>query len=145
MDLLDDIVPDAIPLHLLTGSPDEYIPNNNDDDDDSDYTPHRKRKPYSKKDTAKREPTISIRSKSVALPRDTLLSIGSADFDAFVAQFGVLSSAEKAQVRKQRRLIKNRESAARHRKRQASALSEVEQLKEENKKLKEENKKLKGL
>ncbi len=75
---------------------------------------------------------------SVTLDRDVLLTISSAEFDSLVASIAErrrLSEAEHKEVRRQKRLIKNRESAALSRNRKKQAL---ETLEEENSKLRDE-------
>lgn len=75
--------------------------------------------------------------KSVTLSRERLLTISSAEFERFLARVKrPLSTHETNEVRRQRRLIKNRESAAlsRDRKRQA-----MEVLEEKNAALQKEN------
>jgi hypothetical protein len=75
---------------------------------------------------------------SVTVDREVLLTITSEEFDELVAGISArrrLSDAEQKEVRRQKRLIKNRESAALSRNRKKQAL---ETLEEENGKLREE-------
>lgn len=75
---------------------------------------------------------------SVVLSRDNLLTISSDDFEALVEsvqQRRPLTEAEKKDVRRQKRLIKNRESAAQSRNRKKQAL---ETLASENEELRGE-------
>lgn len=75
---------------------------------------------------------------SVVLDRDELLTISSGEYEELVASVTArrpLSESEKKEVRRQKRLIKNRESAAQSRNRKKQAL---ESLAEENSRLKDE-------
>ncbi len=95
----------------------------------------RKRKTPTAEGAAKVDPK---QVDSVTLDRDVLLTISSADFDSLVAGISErrrLSEAEQKEVRRQKRLIKNRESAALSRNRKKQAL---ETLEEENTKLRDE-------
>ena len=82
----------------------------------------------------------------VTLPRATLLKISSAEFDTFVShltKFRALSEDEWEELKRQRRLIRNREysSQSRTKKKKASLTfaQQVEKLEGENKTLRNEN------
>lgn len=78
---------------------------------------------------------------SIVLPRKVLLTMSLEEFDTFVQEFPKkLSATDTRHVRRQRRLISNRESAAASRNRQRQM---IEDLKRENEALKRENKRLK--
>lgn len=78
----------------------------------------------------------------VTLPRKVLLTMTLEDFDTFVKDFPrELSPHELRQVKRQRRMISNRESAALSRWRQKEL---VDELKMENAQLRHENKVLKA-
>jgi len=79
----------------------------------------------------------------VTLPRDDLLSMTSEDFEEYIRKIKdarTLSSTEQTEIKRQRRLIKNRESAqsSRNKKRQfiTTLKGQLQQLQEENLELK---------
>jgi len=66
---------------------------------------------------------------SITLPREELLSLSSEQFEDFVNQVSEvreLTAYEKNEIKRQRRLIKNRESAQASRQRKKSHIDELE-------------------
>lgn len=110
-----------------------------DDDKDPDYNPNLKRKrPRRFRITS--TPYSRDNGNPLTLSREQLLTITSKEFKNLVAQFDYLTQDQILEVRRQRRLIKNRESAAISRKRKSVTL---ERLQEENNALKKEVEQLK--
>jgi hypothetical protein len=117
----------------------ELVVEEDDDDFIIEEEETRSRSSKRKKPTASRKrKVIDDSCDSVTLSREALLNTSSEDFDDLVSAIQArrsLTEAEKKEVRRQKRLIKNRESAATSRNRKKQAL---ENLAEENKKLKDE-------
>merc|ERR1711991_660202 len=91
-----------------------------------------------KKNQSRKRRLMDQAPESVVLSRDVLLTISSSEYEELVAavtEQRPLSESEKKEVRRQKRLIKNRESAAQSRSRKKRAL---ETLEEENSKLRSE-------
>ena len=118
------------------------------DDEDSEpalaSTKKQRRRGSNGKDAAsgaapsRKRKTTLLDSDSITLSRDVLLTISSEEFDEHIANISSarkLSEAEHKEIRRQKRLIKNRESAALSRNRKKQAL---ESLEAENAKLREE-------
>jgi hypothetical protein len=122
---------------------DEFLPASTPQEESSDVSTS----PEAQKATTKRKASKATASRkrkttdvgnSITLTRDVLLTISSEEFDVLVNTIGAsrrLSEAENKEVRRQKRLIKNRESAALSRNRKKQAL---ETLEVENQKLKQE-------
>jgi hypothetical protein len=91
-----------------------------------------------KEPTSRKRKTVLEATDSITLSRDVLLTISSEEFEELVANISSsrrLTDAEHKEVRRQKRLIKNRESAALSRNRKKQAL---ETLEAENAKLRDE-------
>lgn len=136
MDLLDDLTPDEDPNDF------DYNPILGDSVVLTPKRKKKKRKRKEKEDYCPAPTFIDTRRKrtSIVLPREELLAISIEKFNDIVAQFEPLTPWQLAEVRRQRRLIKNRESAALSRKRKTQA---IETLERKNEELQKEVEKLK--
>jgi len=108
------------------------------EDDDEDVEEERPATLNTKKNQSRKRRLMDQAPESVVLSRDVLLTISSSEYEELVAavtEQRPLSESEKKEVRRQKRLIKNRESAAQSRSRKKRAL---ETLEEENSKLRSE-------
>jgi len=97
-----------------------------------------------KESTSNKKVAVATEHKTVTLSRDDLLRFSSEQFEDFVSQvtdMRELTQSEKNEVKRQRRLIKNRESAQASRQRKKSRVDELERrvkdLTHENSLLKE--------
>lgn len=115
----------------------------NDDDDEDEFRPSdaadtAAAKGSSSRSVQRKRSASDLLGNSVVLSRDVLLTISSEEYDDLVSRLTErrpLTEAEKKEVRRQKRLIKNRESAAQSRNRKKQAL---ESLADENARLKKE-------
>ena len=128
-------------------------PESNSNIDSLDVNPSKKRKRGDEgKISSKNDPfTVQNAQRPIFLDRQQLLQYSSKDFDEYkkkLLQTYTLSVEEKETLKKQRRVIKNREYSQNSRQKKKQRVEELEiriaQIEEENQKLRRENNSLKS-